>query len=93
MHRASVEERLLQRVKLSVLFEAFDGFNFAPTGWALCNGQLLTISQNTALFSILGTYYGGNGTSNFALPNLQAAAPLAAGNGAPLCEAGPQCRS
>ena len=57
------------------------GFNFAPTGWALCNGQLLTISQNTALFSILGTYYGGNGTSNFALPNLQAAAPLAAGNG------------
>jgi microcystin-dependent protein len=60
------------------------GFNFAPTGWALCDGQLLSISQNTALFSILGTYFGGNGTSNFALPNLQASAPLGAGNGAGL---------
>ena len=57
------------------------GFNFAPTGWALCNGQLLNISQNTALFSILGTAYGGNGTSNFALPNLQASAPMSYGNG------------
>jgi len=46
-------------------------YNFAPQGWALCNGQLLSISQNTALFSLIGTYYGGNGTSNFALPNLQ----------------------
>jgi len=45
-------------------------FNFAPTGWALCQGQLLPISQNTALFSLLGTMYGGNGTSTFALPNL-----------------------
>ncbi len=51
-------------------------FQFAPIGWALCNGQLLSISQNTALFSLLGTYYGGNGTSNFALPNLQARSPL-----------------
>jgi microcystin-dependent protein len=57
------------------------GFNFAPLGWALCNGQLLNISQNTALFSILGTTYGGNGTSNFALPNLQASAPMGYGNG------------
>ena len=47
------------------------GFNFAPSGWAFCNGQLLPISQNTALFSLLGTTYGGNGTSTFALPNLQ----------------------
>lgn len=46
-------------------------FNFAPKGWALCNGQLLPISQNTALFSLLGTQYGGDGRSNFALPNLQ----------------------
>ena len=47
------------------------GFNFAPTGWAQCDGQLLPISQNTALFSLLGTFYGGDGKSNFALPNLQ----------------------
>lgn len=53
--------------------------NFAPNGWALCNGQLLPISQNTALFSLLGTNYGGNGTSNFALPNLQGAFPMHAG--------------
>jgi microcystin-dependent protein len=46
------------------------GFNFAPIGWAPCNGQLVPIIQNTALFSLLGTYYGGNGTTNFALPNL-----------------------
>jgi microcystin-dependent protein len=55
--------------------------NFAPVGWALCNGQLLPISQNTALFSLLGTTYGGNGTSNFALPNLQGSAPMQAGQG------------
>jgi microcystin-dependent protein len=55
--------------------------NFAPTGWALCNGQLLPISQNTALFSLLGTTYGGDGKSNFALPNLQGSAPLQAGQG------------
>ena len=45
--------------------------DFAPTGWATCDGQLLPISQNTALFSLLGTNYGGDGSSNFALPNLQ----------------------
>jgi len=52
------------------------GFNFAPRGWAFCNGQLLSISQNTALFSILGTTYGGNGTSTFGLPNLQGKVPM-----------------
>ena len=57
------------------------GFNFAPKGWALCNGQLLPISQNTALFSLLGTIYGGNGQSTFGLPNLQGSAPLQAGQG------------
>ncbi len=56
-------------------------FTFAPTGWAMCNGQLLPISQNTALFSLLGTFYGGDGKSNFALPNLQGAAPLDMGQG------------
>ena len=55
--------------------------NFAPTGWALCNGQLMPISQNTALFSLLGTTYGGDGKSNFALPNLQGCAPMQAGQG------------
>ncbi len=55
--------------------------NFAPTGWAFCNGQILPISQNTALFSLLGTTYGGNGTSNFALPNLQGRAPMHWGQG------------
>jgi microcystin-dependent protein len=52
------------------------GFNFAPTNWMLCNGQLLPIAQYTALFSIIGTFYGGNGTSNFALPNLQGQIPM-----------------
>jgi microcystin-dependent protein len=60
------------------------GFNFAPTGWALCNGQILSISQNTALFSLLGTTYGGNGTQNFALPNLQGITPMHVGQGAGL---------
>src|SRR5215471_5879417 len=54
---------------------------FAPKGWAQCDGQLMPISQNTALFSLLGTTYGGNGTSNFALPNLQGCAPMQAGQG------------
>lgn len=54
---------------------------FAPKGWALCDGQLMPISQNTALFSLLGTTYGGNGTSNFALPNLQGCAPMQQGQG------------
>ena len=57
------------------------GFNFAPRGWAMCNGQILPLSQNTALFSLLGTNYGGNGQSNFGLPNLQARAPMHPGQG------------
>jgi microcystin-dependent protein len=56
------------------------GFSFAPKGWALCNGQLLPIYQNQALFSLLGTYYGGDGKTNFALPNLQGRVPVHQGN-------------
>ena len=56
-------------------------YNFAPTGWAFCNGQILPISQNTALFSLLGTTYGGNGQSTFALPNFQGSAPIHWGSG------------
>jgi len=56
-------------------------FNFAPKGWAWCNGQLLPIAQNTALFSLLGTTYGGNGQTTFGLPNLQGSAALNAGQG------------
>ena len=56
-------------------------FNFAPKGWAVCDGQILPLSQNTALFSLLGTTYGGDGKSNFALPNLQGAAPMHPGQG------------
>ena len=54
-------------------------FDFAPPGWAPCSGQLLPINQNTALFSIIGTYYGGNGTTNFALPNLTGRVPIGTG--------------
>lgn len=60
--------------------------NFAPTGWAQCNGQLLPISQNTALFSLLGTMYGGDGKSTFGLPDLQGSAPLGQGQGAGLAD-------
>jgi microcystin-dependent protein len=56
-------------------------FGFPPRGWAFCNGQILSISQNTALFSLLGTTYGGNGTSTFALPNLQGRAAVGSGVG------------
>jgi microcystin-dependent protein len=56
-------------------------FNFAPKGWAFCNGQLLPLSQHTALFSLLGTTYGGDGKSNFALPDLQGRAPMHPGQG------------
>jgi len=59
-------------------------FGFAPVGWAQCNGQLLLISQNTALFSLLGTTFGGNGTTNFGLPNLQGRSALATGQGSGL---------
>ncbi|MCG9965804.1 tail fiber protein [Shewanella sp. ZOR0012] len=55
--------------------------NFAPRGWALCNGQLLAISTNSALFSLLGTTYGGNGTTTFGLPNLQSRTPVGTGTG------------
>src|ERR1043166_1277513 len=63
-------------------------FNFAPKGWALCNGQLLPINQNQALFSLLGTTYGGDGRVNFALPNLQGRAPNHFGNGFNLGQTG-----
>ena len=56
-------------------------FNFAPKGWAFCDGQILPLSQNTALFSLLGTTYGGDGKSNFALPNVQGNAPMHPGQG------------
>jgi microcystin-dependent protein len=56
-------------------------FNFPPTGWAFCDGQLMPISQNTALFSLLGTVYGGDGKSTFALPDLQGSAPMQPGQG------------
>jgi len=57
------------------------GFTFAPTGWAQCNGQQLQISQNTALFSLLGTNFGGDGRTTFGLPNLQGDAPMGLGQG------------
>lgn len=63
-------------------------FGFAPRGWALCNGQLLPIAQNQALFALLGTMYGGNGITTFALPNLQGRAPVHVGNGHAQGEAG-----
>ena len=62
------------------------GFNFAPKGWAFCDGQLLPISQNTALFALLGTYYGGDGKSTFALPDLQGSVPIAQGQGQGLAD-------
>jgi microcystin-dependent protein len=57
------------------------GFSYAPQGWAQCNGQLMAISQNAALFSLLGTFYGGNGTTTFQLPDLRGRVPLNQGNG------------
>jgi microcystin-dependent protein len=63
------------------------GFNFAPQGWALCNGQTLSISANNVLFSLIGTTYGGNGTTNFNLPNLQGRVPVHQGTGANLSPA------
>jgi len=63
-------------------------FNFAPKNWALCNGQLLPINQYQALFSLMGTTYGGNGQTNFALPNMQGRAPIHMGNGHTLGEMG-----
>src|ERR1700748_2255784 len=63
-------------------------FNFAPKGWALCNGQFLPINQNQALFALLGTTYGGNGQTTFALPNLQGSVPIHMGNNHNLGEKG-----
>jgi microcystin-dependent protein len=63
-------------------------FNFPPKGWALCNGQLLPINQNQALFSLLGTNYGGNGTTNFGLPDLRSRIPISMGSGHILGEHG-----
>src|ERR1700744_4636218 len=63
-------------------------FNFAPKGWALCNGQLLPINQNQALFSLLGTTYGGDGRVNFALPDLRSRVPIHMGSGFTLGERG-----
>ncbi|QXI28710.1 phage tail protein [Pseudomonas vanderleydeniana] len=57
------------------------GFNYAPRGWALCNGQILSLAQNQVLFALIGTYYGGNGTTNFGLPNLQSRQPVGFGTG------------
>ena len=65
-------------------------FEFAPKGWALCNGQLLPINQNQALFALLGTTYGGNGQTNFALPNLQGRVPMHFGSGFTLGQNGGQ---
>jgi microcystin-dependent protein len=83
--RFSVSSR--NRIKEIVMADPFVAeirifpFNFAPKGWAWCNGQLLPISQNTALFSLLGTTYGGDGKSTFALPNLEGRAPMHPGQG------------
>jgi microcystin-dependent protein len=63
-------------------------FNFAPRGWALCNGQLLPINQNQALFALLGTTYGGNGQTNFALPSLQGRTPIHVSGNSPLGQSG-----
>jgi microcystin-dependent protein len=60
---------------------AIFGFNFAPRNWAMCNGQIMPIAQNTALFSLLGTTFGGNGQTTFALPNLQSRVPIGMGQG------------
>jgi microcystin-dependent protein len=65
-------------------------FNYAPKGYAMCNGQLMAINQNQALFSLLGTTYGGNGIQNFGLPNLQGRTPLGAGSGIVLGQSGGQ---
>jgi microcystin-dependent protein len=76
-----VSEPFLGEIKLV-------SFNFPPKGWAFCNGQLLPINQNQALFAILGTTYGGNGQTTFALPNLQARMPIHVGSGFTLGQMG-----
>jgi microcystin-dependent protein len=74
---AKAQEQYIGEIK-------FVAFNFAPVGWMTCNGQLLPITQFQPLFALLGTTYGGNGTTNFALPNLQGRLPIATGSGAGL---------
>jgi microcystin-dependent protein len=64
------------------------GFNFAPQGWAFCNGQLLPINQNTAVFSLLGTFFGGDGVNTFGLPNMQSRIPVHQGDGQVVGETG-----
>ena len=76
-----MEERFLSEIRIM-------SFNFAPKGWALCNGQLLPINQNQALFSLLGTTFGGDGRVNFALPDLRARTPIHVGSGHTLGERG-----
>ena len=76
-----MSEPFLSEIKIA-------SFNFAPKGWALCNGQILPINQNQALFSLLGTTYGGNGQTNFALPNLQGRVPVHMGSGFTLGQVG-----
>jgi|SRR5215831_2114593 len=75
-----MSEPFLSEIKLA-------SFNFAPKGWALCNGQTLPINQNQALFSLLGTTYGGNGQTTFNLPNLRGRVPISMGSGHTLGEA------
>src|SRR3954469_24892897 len=78
--RQEMSEPFLSEIKLV-------SFNFPPKGWALCNGQFLPINQNQALFALLGTTYGGNGQTTFALPNLRGRVPTHMGNGHTLGEA------
>src|SRR5213079_138779 len=82
--RAADTVSLLRRLRMADPFVAeirIFPFNFAPKGWAFCDGQILPLSQNTALFSLLGTTYGGDGKSNFALPDMQGNAPMHPGQG------------
>src|SRR5688572_21548799 len=83
-HSSECSRRRLKEERMSDQFVAeirIFPFNFPPTGWAFCDGQLMPLSQNTALFSLLGTTYGGDGKSTFALPNLQGTAPMQPGQG------------
>ena len=79
-HNSTLQSKIVMSEPFLGEIRAF-GFNFAPRGWAMCNGQILPIAQNTALFSLLGTTYGGNGQTTFALPNLQSRVPLHFGQG------------
>jgi microcystin-dependent protein len=80
VYRVSVQEAETMSDPLLAEIRTFAG-NFAPRGWLFCHGQILSIAQNTAVFSLLGTTYGGNGTVNFALPDLRGRVVVGAGNG------------